>query len=70
MAGPSCAPRGERPGRPGAAWETELRLGGEHVIEDGAERPRANRATRRAAAKAARRTTTLPTPATEETPSA
>lgn len=67
MAGPSSAPRGERPGRPGAVWETELVWGGEQYVPDGAEPPRASRSARRAAARAARRTTALTAPATEET---
>ncbi|ONK09483.1 hypothetical protein [Streptomyces sp. MP131-18] len=66
MAGPSSAPRGERPGTPGAAWETQLVLGGEELLPDGVEPPRANRRARRAAKRAARRTAALPAPATEE----
>ena len=53
--GHRSAPRGERPGRPGATWETELVPGGEQYVPDGAEPPRPNRAARRAAARAARR---------------
>lgn len=55
MTGPSSAPRGEKAGRPGTGWETELRSTGEVVIPDDAPNPRPNRATRRAAARAARR---------------
>lgn len=47
MSGPSSAPRGERAGSPGAAWESVLVWGGERVVEDGVE-PSANRAARRA----------------------
>jgi hypothetical protein len=57
----SSSPRGEHPGRPGAAWETELHRY-EVVVPDGddssfawTDTPRPNRATRRAAARAARR---------------
>ena len=45
----SSSPRGEKPGRPGARWETELRLGGERVVPDDEPQPRANRKTRRLA---------------------
>ncbi|MHC3392067.1 hypothetical protein ACLQ2E_21770 [Streptomyces lavendulocolor] len=55
MTGPSSTPRGERAGRPGSRWETELRTTGEQHVPDDAEPPRPNRATRRAAARAARR---------------
>jgi len=56
MAGPSSAPRGERPGARPGAWETELLFTGEQLADgDGQEPPSANRATRRAAAKARRR---------------
>ncbi|MEV6696269.1 hypothetical protein AB0M68_03775 [Streptomyces sp. NPDC051453] len=49
MSGPSSSPRGERAGRPGARWETELRSSGEQLIPDDAPDPRPNRQTRRAA---------------------
>ena len=49
MTAPSSSPRGERAGRPGARWETELRSTGEQVIPDDAPTPRPNRASRRAA---------------------
>ncbi|MFD7705627.1 hypothetical protein [Streptomyces sp. NPDC059786] len=58
MTGPSSTPRGERPGRPGARWNTELVWSGEQVTADGAPEcatedgecpPAPNRATRRAA---------------------
>lgn len=66
------SPRGEQPGRVGAGWETELVLGGEVVCDQDDEPTtagpdfnvpipyRANRATRRAAAREARRTTSAP----------
>lgn len=50
----SGSPRGEKPGRPGVRWETELRTS-EHVVDDDAPDPKPNRATRRAQARAARR---------------
>lgn len=50
----SSSPRGERAGRPGARWDTELRTS-EQVVDDDAPDPKPNRATRRAAARAARR---------------
>lgn len=52
MSAPSSAPRGEHSGRPGTRWETQL-VGVERVVEDGRPEPRANRAARRAARKAA-----------------
>lgn len=56
MTGPSSAPAGERPGRPGITWEsTTARV--EHVIDDDAPTPKPNRATRRAAARTARKRT-------------
>jgi hypothetical protein len=55
MTGPSSAPRGERPGRPGANWEIELRSSGERYVPDGAPEPRPNRAARRAAARRRKR---------------
>lgn len=55
MTGPTSTPRGERPGTHGARWETELRTTGEQHVDDDAETPRPNRATRRAAARAARK---------------
>jgi len=57
VTGPSSAPRPERPGRPGATWETALQLTGEVYVPAGADEPRPNRATRRAADRAARRNT-------------
>ncbi|WP_327592486.1 hypothetical protein [Streptomyces chartreusis] len=65
MTRPSSAPRGERAGRPGATWETEL-VRTETVVDDpdtsGPDMnqplpPRPNRETRRARARAARRKT-------------
>ncbi|MEV0526013.1 hypothetical protein AB0I66_21490 [Streptomyces sp. NPDC050439] len=69
MSGPSSAPRGEHIAAPGVAWDTELVHLGEVVVDidrdenpfgwsdpDPAEIPRPNRQTRRAAARAARRT--------------
>ncbi|MFD8545588.1 hypothetical protein [Streptomyces sp. NPDC059649] len=55
MAKPSSTPRGERSGKPGARWETELRWTGEQIVEDDQPEPRQNRAARRAAARARRR---------------
>lgn len=55
MTGPSSNPRGERAGKPGARWETELAWTGEQVIPDDAPDPKPNRATRRAAARARRK---------------
>ncbi|MFE7754292.1 hypothetical protein [Streptomyces sp. NPDC057429] len=49
MSGPSSTPRGEHTPRPGARWETALRLGGEQLADDHTPTPRPNRATRRAA---------------------
>ena len=49
MTGPSSNPHGEKPGRPGVAWQTVLGTTGERVIADDEPEPRANRATRRAA---------------------
>lgn len=55
MNAPSSAPRGERAGKPGAAWETELVSTGEQVIPDDAPDPKPNRATRRAARRRRKR---------------
>jgi hypothetical protein len=54
MTGPSSTPRGEATPRPGATWQTEL-VRTEHVIDDDAPDSRPNRATRRALARATRR---------------
>ncbi|GES27855.1 hypothetical protein AB0G60_02965 [Streptomyces angustmyceticus] len=54
MTAPSSSPRGERVGKPGARWETELRWTGEQIVADDRPEPRPNRATRRAAARARR----------------
>lgn len=51
MSRPSSTPRGERAGRPGARWETELCSLGEQHVPDDQPQPRANRAARRAARK-------------------
>lgn len=67
MTGPSSTPRGEHTPRPGAAWDTQLVSLGEVIVDtDDGESPfgwrelepppRPNRATRRALARAARRT--------------
>ncbi len=55
MTGPSSTPRGERAGKPGVTWQTELaRI--EHIVDDDTPDPAPpNRATRRALARAARR---------------
>lgn len=50
MTKPSSSPRGERAGRPGVTWQTEL-VRTEQVVDDGAPDPRPNRATRRALAR-------------------
>ncbi|WP_198535056.1 hypothetical protein [Streptomyces natalensis] len=55
MTAPFSAPRGERAGKPGAPWETELRWSGEQIVPDDQPEPRPNRAARRAAAQASRR---------------
>ncbi|MFH9823046.1 hypothetical protein [Streptomyces bobili] len=65
MTGPSSTPRGEHTPQPGAAWERQL-VRTEVVVDDPEDTtvpglndplpPRPNRATRRAAARAARRT--------------
>lgn len=55
MTAPSSSPRGEKSRQPGTGWETELRFGPEVVTPDDAPDPTANRATRRAIARAARR---------------
>ncbi|MFJ8538137.1 hypothetical protein [Streptomyces sp. NPDC093591] len=65
MTGPSSTPRPERSPRPGVTWETRL-VRTEVVVDDPDDTtvpgmnepvpPRPNRATRRAAARAARRT--------------
>ncbi|MFP8944741.1 hypothetical protein ACLIYM_25360 [Streptomyces fenghuangensis] len=51
----SSVPRGEHAPRPGVAWESRLGWSGVEHLVDGAVPPRPNRATRRAAKKAARR---------------
>lgn len=66
MTSPSSTPRGEHAGTPGAHWERQL-VRTETVIDDPDATtvlgmndpfpPRPNRATRRAMARAARRTT-------------
>lgn len=55
MTAPSSSPRGERPGRPGVTWETELRTSGEQYLPDGAPEPKPNRAARRAATRRRKR---------------
>ncbi|MFK0140681.1 hypothetical protein [Streptomyces murinus] len=55
MTSPSSTPRGEHTPQPGATWHTTL-VRTEQVIADTAPDPRPNRATRRALARAARRT--------------
>ncbi|MEU0667162.1 hypothetical protein ABZ508_02705 [Streptomyces lavendulocolor] len=55
MTGPSSTPRGEHTPKPGIWWTTTVGWSGEQLADDDAEPPRANRATRRAAARAARR---------------
>lgn len=54
MSAPSSAPRGERAGKPGRHWETELGWAGEQIVPDDQPAPRPNRAARRAAARARR----------------
>ena len=79
MNGLSSVPRGERPGRPGTAWERVLLRGAEVVVPelDGADSPfawdeaplpdeaRPNRAARRAARRLRRRRN-APSPRTPE----
>jgi hypothetical protein len=48
MSKPSSTPRGERAGKPGRRWESELRWSGEQVVPEGESEPRPNRAARRA----------------------
>ena len=55
MTRPSSSPRGERAGRPGVTWETELASTGEQYVPDGAPEPRPNRAARRAAVRRRKR---------------
>jgi hypothetical protein len=54
MTGPSSTPRGERAGRPGVTWDTELVRAEQHIADDAPD-PKPNRATRRAMQRAARR---------------
>ncbi|MFJ2000288.1 hypothetical protein [Streptomyces chartreusis] len=54
MTGPTSTPRGERPGRPGVTWDTELARTEQHIPDDAPD-PRPNREERRALARAARR---------------
>lgn len=55
MSGPSSTPRGERAGRPGTTWNTQL-VRTETVIDDTTPDPAPpNRATRRAMKRAGRR---------------
>lgn len=56
MSGPSSTPRGERTSAPGVTWQTEL-VRTEQLVDDDAPDPQPpNRKTRRALARAARRT--------------
>ncbi|MGW0550528.1 hypothetical protein [Streptomyces altiplanensis] len=55
MSAPSSSPRGEKAGRPGTRWETELRTIEQLVDDDAPDPPRPNRKTRRARTRAARR---------------
>jgi hypothetical protein len=55
MTGPSSTPRGEHTPAPGVTWQTRLVPTGEQLVDDDAPDPHPNRATRRAAARAARR---------------
>ena len=55
MTAPSSSPRGERAGRPGTTWNTQLART-EHVIDDDSPATAPpNRATRRALKRASRR---------------
>jgi hypothetical protein len=56
VTGPSSTPRGEHAGRPGTYWNTVLVSTGEQLADDDTPTPRPNRATRRAAMRAARQT--------------
>jgi len=55
MTRPSSSPRGEHTPAPAVTWQTEL-IRTEQHIDDTAPDPRPNRETRRALARAARRT--------------
>lgn len=56
MTGPSSAPHGEHTPRPGVTWVTTVGWTDEQLVSDDAPDPvPPNRATRRAAARAARR---------------
>jgi hypothetical protein len=56
VTGPSSTPRGEKSGRPGVTWEQQL-VRVEQVVDDNEPDPTPpNRATRRALARATRRT--------------
>ncbi len=55
MTRPSSTPRGEHTPAPGVTWEQHL-VRAEQLIDDTTPDPRPNRATRRALARAARRT--------------
>lgn len=56
MTGPTSTPRGERAGRPGITWDTELVRTEQHIDDDTPDPAPPNRATRRALKRAARRT--------------
>jgi len=56
MTAPSSSPRGEHPGRPGAHWDTQLVRVEQHVDDNEPDPTPPNRATRRAHARATRRT--------------
>lgn len=55
MTGPSSTPRGEHTPKPGAHWQTVVARTEQHIADDAPD-PTPNRATRRAIARAARRT--------------
>ncbi|MFG2269110.1 hypothetical protein ACGFNY_04970 [Streptomyces chartreusis] len=55
MTAPSSTPRGERAGRPGITWQTELVRTEQHIDDDTPDPAPPNRATRRAMQRATRR---------------
>lgn len=56
MTGPSSTPRGEHTPKPGTTWQTAIARTEQHIADDAPDPAPPNRATRRAIARAARRT--------------
>lgn len=54
MTRPSSTPRGEHTPKPGTTWQTAIARTEQHIADDAPD-PTPNRATRRAIARAARR---------------